>query len=400
MDSATKAIAPRTGHPTIPAGVPQNKVVVIVTIHHDEAPSANRTVQHDKLNIAVAATRALRQRANGVHIFLRRMGPNGGQHWFNFGRVRNAKMKPAKNHDHLDVYLPGPANAVGLRQFSLIPVWEHNCWRLQATSEFVATVSGAPIRVCTARTRHQGDLLPQAVYLRHSEANHIVINDMRIDIWLMKSVRQMYSLQEFSPPALDPQIQDVTHRDEPWALERWNMTDEQVSGKTFRAIQRFTGAKETAKVFRSEQRSRQLRDQDFLMFSKQEVDVSIVQYLYATEFDTVPAVITDFHEGLVTYASLRDDIHRSHPGARFEIATKLIRRLFHAVGFMHFHGIVYIDISYESVLMQMVDGKVARVLLIDYSTAQPSRLGQPLPEEQIIQDSKAVMDVIEDCCDI
>ncbi|KAF2823828.1 hypothetical protein CC86DRAFT_265506, partial [Ophiobolus disseminans] len=388
------------GHPAIPPGVPQNNVVVIITIHDAGAPNANRSIPHNKLSTTRSGVLRTRQAVNGVHIFLRRIGPDGGQHCFNFGRERTPNTKPNKVRDNLDVYLPGPASAIGIRQCALVPVWECNSWRLQSASEKIATVNGVPIQVHTARTTDHRNSLPQAVYLKQSEVNHVVINGIRIDIWLMKSVRQIYGEQDFTPSELNPRIQDLAHRLEPWAQQRWNLTEERVSAKTFRVIHRFTGEKDTAKVYQSTPHHQQLRDQEFAMFNKQEVDASVIRYLHSTEFTNIPAIITDSHEGFMTYASLRDELRRSHPGIRFEIATKMIRRLFHAVGFLHFNNILHRGVNNGSVLMKMVDGKVERVLLVDYSTARPFPSGEPLPVEKILDDSQAVMEIVEDCCDI
>jgi hypothetical protein len=396
MPPATNATAPPVGHPALPPGVSPNQLIAIVTVHDAEALNANRTVQHNKLNVTADGARASRQEVTGVHIFLRRIG---GQHCFSFGRQRSDKVKANPDRDRQDVYIPG-GSAVGIRQFSLVPDYESNSWRLQSTSEAIATVNGAPIQAYTSTTKKQPNPLPHAIYLKQSEVNVVTVNGIRVDIWLMKSVHQMYGQAEFTPSMLQALAQDVSRRPEQWARDRWNLTEEQVSGKTFRAIQRFTGELQTAKVYQNERRQRQLRDQEFLMFSKQEVDASVVRYLHSTEFTNLPAVITDSHDGFVTYAAMEAEILRSHPGVRFEIATVLLRRIFFGLGFMHFHGIIHGHFSKNSVLIKMVDGKVDRVLLVDLTTARPFVQGAPIPMASLVADGRAAMDLIDICCDI
>jgi serine/threonine protein kinase len=87
------------------------------------------------------------------------------------------------------------------------------------------------------------------------------------------------------------------------------------------------------------------------MFNRQDVDASIVRYLQSTEIDQIPSIITSTHEGFATYSTLQDDIRKSHPGVRFAIATKLFRRLFSALAFLHFNGIVHGHVSNDSVLL-------------------------------------------------
>lgn len=395
MTPAIIASAPPAGHPAVPPGIARHHLVAIVTVHHADAPNANRNISHHRLSLTAEESRANRRALTGENVYLRRIGD---QHCFSFGGQRSANVKANRDRDQQDVYIPG--TGAGIRQCSLVPDWQNNAWRLHSTSENVMTVNGVPIQNYTATTRKQQDPLPHAIYLKQSEVNVLEVNGIRIDVWLMKSVHQVYEQEDFKPPNLQALVQDVAGRPEPWARERWNLTEERVSRKTFRVIQRFTGDLQTAKVFEAKQRKRQLRDQEFLMFNRQEVDASIVRYLYSTEFTNLPAVITDSHEGFVTYAAMQAEIHKSHPSARFEIATTLLRRIFFGLGFMHFHGIIHGHVSNDSVVMKMVGGKVDRVLLVDYTGARPFDSGAPLPMDQILADGRAAMEIVENCCDI
>jgi hypothetical protein len=98
----------------------------------------------------------------------------------------------------------------------------------------------------TARTKQLKRLLPQAVHLKQNEANLMIIDGLNIEIWPMKSVREMYIAQECRPAPLHALIQNATHRSEQWTSSRFNMTPEQLSNNTFRVIDRFTAETVTA----------------------------------------------------------------------------------------------------------------------------------------------------------
>jgi hypothetical protein len=375
---------PPNGHPAIPDEIPADEVVAIVTIHHVRAQHVNRDTPYVKTPTIA-----------GTNIFLCRIN---GQQCFTMGREENRDAGSRVRRDELDVYLPG--TTVALRQCVLLPVWDHDGWRLQSSSEIIFNVNGAPIQNYTARTKKFPNPLPRAVFLKQSDVNNITIAGLQVDIWLMKSVRQAYGPQDFIPAPVETHIQDVAHRPEPWARNRFNLTTVQVSTKTFRVVDCFTGEMGTAKIFRTGERREQLRDQEFSMLNQQEVDASIVRYLQSTEINSIPAVITDTHTGFASYGILQDNIRKSHPGVRFAISSKLLRRLFSALSFMHFHGIIHGDVSNDSVLLRLVDQQLDHMLLVDYTTAQPFVPGEPAPIERMMADGRAAMALIESCCEI
>jgi serine/threonine protein kinase len=378
-----------SGHPNIPAEVSPEGVVAIVTIRSPQAPRVNRDTRYNKTSVMAQGVVA------GINVFLNR---TDGQYSYSIGRGQIRQTARARRIEAQDVYLP--STKVGVRQFTLVPVWESNCWRLQSASETVAMVNGAPIQNYTLRTKKNPDLFPQAIYLQQTSANNININGLEVDIWLMKSVQEIYDRHEFTPGPLQASIQDVTQRPEEWARNQYFRTQNQVSAKSFRVIGRFTGQIQTAKVFEGENGNYELRDQEFIFLNRQAVDASVVRYLQTTEIDDIPAIITTTHENFASYAALQEEIRKLHPGARFAIATKLMRRLFSALEFLHFHSIIHGHVSKDSVLVSLRNGKAEGVLLVDYTTARPFTPSAPLPVEDMVADGQAAMELVENCSDI
>ncbi|KAH7340025.1 hypothetical protein BKA66DRAFT_434926 [Pyrenochaeta sp. MPI-SDFR-AT-0127] len=375
-------------HPSIPSEVAADDVIAIVSIYHPQASNANRNTPFSKAQLNSYNI------DEGCHIFLHRID---GQPCFSIGRG-DTKTQGSSSMETRDVYLPGTTS--GMKQFLLVPVWDSNIWRLQSTTETLATVNGVPIQAYTNRTKQNKVPLPHAVHLKQASVNRVIVNQLQIDIWILKSVHQVYPTSVFTPEPLMDRLQDFTSRSENWAHDRYLLGSQQVSAHSYRVVEQFTGAVQTAKLFRDEQDGRQLRDSEFLRFSKKEVDASIVRYLQSVQVDNIPAIITCTHEGFASYAALQAKITKLHPGLRFAIATKLLRRLFSALEFMHFHNIVHGNVSHESVLLRLVDNKVDSVLLVNYTDATPFRIGAPPPYDDMVEDSRAAMVIIENCCDI
>lgn len=375
--------------PAIPDDINEDEVLAIVTVHHARAQEANQDIPH--------ATRPILPGWNvsGIHVFLRQL--NGSPSFIIGRQISDERVLRGVRAEH-DIYLPD--STVGMRQCVLQPVPEQNLWRLHSTSNIVATVNGAPIRDYKPTSKRQPNPLPKALYLKQSGVNTVTVKTMHFNIWLLKSAQEACRPGNFYPSMIPANVQDVTNRSEQWARNRYDMTEEQVSTKTFRVINRYTGDKETAKVFRKGQHSQQLRNAELLLMSKADIDASIVRYRQSTEIETMPAIITDTYDGLATYESLRGDIYRSHPDLRFEVASKLVRRLFSALTWMHFNGIIHGGVSNDSVLLRIFDGKLYQVLLVDYSTAHPFVSGEMVPLEEMVNDGRAAMQLIEDCCDI
>jgi hypothetical protein len=377
-----------TGHPTISNDIPPDEVVAIVTVHHPQTEHANRDTPYVTSPLAVGD-------GPGINIFLHRFN---GQWCFSMGRETNNDTGTAAYRVPHDISLPG--TNIGLRQCILFPDWDRDRWRLQSLSEIIAHVNGAPVQNYTKRMKRRPSPLPKVIYLEQSVVNQIVINELQVDVWLMKSVRQIYKSGDITLEPLEAEVQNVAHRPEQWARNRYSPIGEQVSASSIRVIDRFTGETQTAKQFRTGQYRQQTRDREFSMFNKQEVDASIVRYLQSTEIEQIPSVITSTHEGFATYSTLRDDIRRSHPGARFAIASKLLRRLFSALAFLHFNGIIHGHVSNDSVLLRLMDEEVEHVLLVNYSAVYPFVPGVPVPVEDMVAEGRSAMQLIENCCDI
>ncbi|CAN9398102.1 unnamed protein product [Alternaria alternata] len=272
------------------------------------------------------------------------------------GRADNKSASPSTR----DVYFPG--SRVGIHQFNLAPVWKSDSWRLQSATETIAEVNGAPIQLSTPRTRKLSSQLPQAVHLRQNLVNHVLINGLRVEIFMLKTVRGLYPIQDYQLLELRPQLQEVVHRPETWARDRYLQRPDQISTNTYRVLERFTGNIETAKFFHHNDNGQDLRDAEFLKLAKDKVDASLVRYLQSVEINHIPAVITETHEGFEPYAALEKNIKEQHPRLRFAIASRLLRRLTSALTFLHFHKIVHGNVTKESALLRLLDFKPETVL--------------------------------------
>ncbi|CAO2649517.1 Nn.00g069020.m01.CDS01 [Neocucurbitaria sp. VM-36] len=378
------------GHPPIPPEVPVEAVIAIVSIYDAQAANVNRDTPFRK-------TALNSQRPDeGCHIFLHQIE---GQPCYIFGRIGQVGNKvAAPDTEPRDVLLPG--TRVGMKQFVLVPVWESNIWRLLSRTETVATVNNVPIQAFTNRTKKNKGPLPHAVHLKTSTVNRISIKGLLLDIWVLKSVREVYPTSVFDPEPLQYHLQDVTRRPEQWARDRYILSSEHVSANSFRVVERFTSEVGTAKLFRDEHHGLRLRDEEFLKFGKEDVDVSLVQYQQSVEIDNIPAVITSTHNDFVSYVALQADIKTQHPGVRFSIAAKLLRRLFSALGFLHFQRIIHGHITQENVLLRLKDYEPEAVLLVDYSESTIFPVSDRAPLDALKQDGQAAMRIIEDCCDI
>ena len=378
------------GRPSIPTGVHSDDIVAIVTVHHPKASHVNRDTPFTK-SLLTTPQSGGESSLDGCHIFLQSLGESPA---YSMGRASSTMAR--------DVYFPG--TKTGPYQFYLAPILESDCWRLQSFSEALATVNGVPIRNPTKRTKKSHDQIPHAVHLSQDSVNYAVIKDLRIDIWLLKTAREALFNHEFPPevplPQLQKELQDVTLRPEPWAREQYIFRTGQVSANSRRVLQRFTAVTQNAKLFRDDIHGRKRRDEEFRMFAKAKVDASIVRYLRLVEIEQIPAVITEMHDGFQSYAALEDEIKTLHPGIRFSIASKLLRRLFSALAFLHFKGIIHGNVTKEGVLLRLVNSRPDAVLLVDYSAATTFSEGMAPPLEKMAEEGKIAMEMVEGCCDI
>lgn len=367
--------------PIIPSYIASEDVVFIVDFEtrnndmHLFDSTIRRTVLNRQGNEIVS-----------VQAFLLRS--NGKAEWV-FGRQLNGKktVKP-------DVYLPDFNGAP--EQFKLVPNWETNSWRIHALSETVCTVNGVPLQKPSTRTRRPGHALPHVLYLDQNGSSHVAVRHVQMDIWLMKTPREVITSEHEQADRVDLSLQDVSTRNEEWAQSQYIRTGTQVSNQTHAVRQIFTGKVMAAKTFNDRNR----RDVEFVMFNKAQLDASIVRYLQSTDIGAIAAVITDLYEGCQSYASIRDTLRAMHPGLRFEAATKLTRRLFAALESTHSQHIVHGNITHDSVLVRIVNDRLEQVLLVNYSLAQPFSPGDIAPTEAMIADGKTVIQLVDDVCDI
>jgi hypothetical protein len=380
----------QAGHVPIPDGLSVDNVVGIVTVYDHRAHHANRSTAYRKSRIRTQLADG-EWSLDGCHVFL---GAIQGRHCYTMGRADNKSASPSTR----DVYFPG--SRVGIHQFNLTPVWKSDSWRLQSATETIAEVNGAPIQLSTPRTRKLSSQLTQAVHLRQNLVNHVLINGLRVEIFMLKTVRGLYPIQDYQLLELRPQLQEVVHRPETWARDRYLQRPDRISTNTYRVLERFTGNIETAKFFHHNDNGQDIRDAEFLKLAKDRVDASLVRYLQSVEINHIPAVITETHEGFEPYAALEKDIKEQHPRLRFTIASKLLRRLMSALTFLHFHKIVHGNVTKESALLRLVDFKPETVLLVDYSKSTSFPSGAPEPLKRMTEDGRAVMEIVESCCDI
>ncbi|KAI8940826.1 hypothetical protein NX059_002088 [Plenodomus lindquistii] len=379
------------GHPVVPNEVSVDDLVAIVTVHDSEAIKANKRTEYHKVQVlSERSGRITRGSIEGCHVFLTN---TAGQVSYSMGR--SGLSSKEDNSQKRDVYLT--TKQVDMRHLSLVPIKASNAWRLQSTSHVVAVANGVPIQSASAHARGDPQQLPCAVYLRQDTVNRIEIKGLRVDVWLMKTVNEAYPM-EFPP--FESVDNAFAHRTEAWAQRDQYLLREQVSNKSHRILHRLTGEVLTAKVFRDISTRWQLRKDEFQKFGKAKVDASIVRYHAMLDIDNIPAVITDTHEGMVSYTAARSAIMELHPGNRFLIAAKLQRRLFSALDFLHYHGIIHRNVAHDSVLIRLVDVKAVNILLVDYSTATSATIGTERSRPAMLEDGRAAMEIVEDCCNI
>lgn len=262
------------GCPEIPDEVPLEDLVAIVTVHHQEAYTANRNDNYRKLRVSKTNHATNRQEAVGCHIFLHRIP---GQPTYSFGRptpkddLAKSTQIGTPSAPELDVFLP--STSIAKKQFMLIPDHASGCWRLDASSETITTVNRVPLQKFTTRTKKNKTNLPQTLYLDQSCVNHVQVPGMEIAISLLMTVAKALEQEpSYEPPPLSDPLQDVAGRAEEWAQSPFTLSKraEQVSGKSYRALQRFTGETKTVKMYSGVQGTRE-RDSELLMFCKEQV---------------------------------------------------------------------------------------------------------------------------------
>ncbi|OSS44636.1 hypothetical protein B5807_10456 [Epicoccum nigrum] len=375
-------MADSPNRPSIPPYIRSEDVVAIVSI----TPPSSSIHLHDS---AFIRTNIVRQGniAVGVQVFLLL-----NEHKFDY--VFGRQSTTATNAKSPDVHLP--SSSVGVQQFKMVPDWGTNLWRVHSMSETKCTVNGVPLQK-PARSRRSKDTLPQMLYLDRSHSTHVTVRDVQMDIWLMKTPREIVTSTNYRADPVDLTLQDVRTRNEGWAQLQYVSGYQQLSNRSSAVRHKFTGTSFAAKAFPDDAPR---RDEEFVMFNMSQVDASVVSYRQSTSIHDVPVIITDLYEGFQSYASLRTTMKQWHPSLRFRAAFKLLRRLFAALEFLNFNGIVHGNMSHDSVLIRVVDYEVVEVLLVDYSHAYRFPLSNTAPKEAMIADGKAVIQLIDDLCEL
>jgi len=226
-------------YPRIPEHISADDIAFVVSIYHEGAFEANSTTTHQKIAVN-------NEHGIGCRVFV------GNQPTLTFGRLtRSSRVDPkARTQPTLDIYLPH--SSIAQKQFRFVPVPETGMWRAEATSEVVTVVNGAQLQKYTSRTKKNKINYPQAVYLDRTRINVVEACGMRIEAWFLHDASQVAQLYPtFQPDPLIPQVQEIEDRLEQWAQHRYIMPNQpdQVSSNSFVVIQRFTGAREVAKLF-------------------------------------------------------------------------------------------------------------------------------------------------------
>ena len=256
------------GCPEISTSRRPNDIVAIVTVHHPEAGAVNRSTTYQRMRLVGNNHSKNDPNILGCHILLEQGKENKSS--FEFGR----SGLTGEGALTLDVYLPH--TQIAKKQLTLIADLAANCWRIRSNTETIATVNGVPLQNHTIRTKSKTGKFPHTVYLDQSAANDVQIKDLKVTIWLLKLPSQITVSDNGGIPTVYNVAQNVDNRREEWAQSRYILERDpvQVSEKSFRVRERFTGKHVTAKLFQGPKRGRASRDEEFLMMNKEKVRIS------------------------------------------------------------------------------------------------------------------------------
>lgn len=233
--------------PKIPEQVPIDNLVAIVYIHHPDAFVVNRDIEF-KARVLDEDPTGQNENVLGCCLYLQHVV---GRPFYNFGRSKARHMPEAAAQ--VDVHLPN--SRIAVKQFTLAPSREVNCWRVEVASETTMQVNDVPIQKYTNRTMKQHVNMPQALYLDISRVNHVHVHGLQIDIWLIKTVKDILASEpDYHEARLREDLQNIDGRREVWAQRvyiRARDADQvsKISTNSYRMIQRFTGDTVTAKFF-------------------------------------------------------------------------------------------------------------------------------------------------------
>ncbi|KAJ4353747.1 uncharacterized protein N0V89_005477 [Didymosphaeria variabile] len=418
-----------TGCPRIPDSVSRNDLVAVVVVKHDDAYDVNHNSAYERRELFEKNSITGRNQSCAAQIYLHRLA---SQPKYSFGKGYLPEQEPepqlesdckskSKSETDLDsslesesgeevdqarpipiydVYLP--IRSAVKQLFELMPDGPAGCWRIEATSMAVVTVAGVEIQKPQPRTTTKKKKskslrsLPHALYLDASVMSVITFGNITINLWLIQSpVEVLRSDRDFKANNLQKESQND------WAKDAyiWDLRKKQVSFNSWRVTQRFTETVATAKIYKHANGIGD-RDREMLMFSKQNTHHSIVHYQLAAELHGVPVAITDTHESMISFAAMQRDLPSMHPGARFKLAAAIFRPLFSALEWLHYNRIVHGSVTPASVLLQVVGGRLSKLLLVDYSYAYLVDMGENMPQELMRHESTQAMDIIETCSNI
>lgn len=386
------------GSPKVPKNLPSNSVIAIVDIDVPEAIKANLDSPFtlEKHNIDPN-----NNEPRGARVFLHHLPDHST---YSFGAP--------KRGEEYDVYIP--IRLVTKKLFELDIDGGAKMWRIRATAKTIITVDGQKIQKEQPPSRKTKNLvaLPNLMLLDASQCVNITFEDrngrMTVNLWLVHPgdllnvhEEREEEAQNSTPLHLDSsQSSPSGSRNGAGDHYIWDRFAEPVSHKSYRVVHQFTGEVKIAKVFLQGDTAVKDRDLEFLIFAKENLHRSLVRYQKAILLDGVPAVITDKHDSMVSFAAMEPGLPDMHPGLRCKLATQMFRPLFSAVDWLHRNKVFHGSLTSASVLLRVVDDVIVKLLLVDYSSVYLTDLGESMPEKLIRHEGSQVVDIIATCANI
>ena len=406
------------GYPDIPEEVSPRDLVAIIDIESSEAIEIN---QNSLFKIKEFRIESNDADLRGARIFLHHLAARST---YSFGA-------PNKGEDY-DVYVPIKLSTKKL--FELEFDGTAKMWRINATAKTIITADGVRIQKSQGPSRKTKDViaLPHSMLLDASKCITVTFDDrkrqIKLKLWLARPNDLLKAHESLRNKARSQRVQGVADRSRPLDINPslsllsrphaaliagtasssgnaadelyiWNHSEAPVSNKSYRLTHRFTGEVKTAKIFQQHD-AVENRDLEFLIFSKESVCSSLVRYKQTILVEGVPAVITDTHDSMTPFAAIEATLSEMHPGLRCKLASEMIRPLFSAIDWLHFHKVYHGSLTPASVLLQIVDDKIVKLLLVDYSGVYLTDAGDSMSEKVIHSEGVQAMDIIATCSNI
>lgn len=391
--------------PPLPPHVPPSTLLFIADIQVYESLTENALSPYPTAPLPPAPPSIL---PLGIRIFLPRLPDRTS---YSFGAEERGEV--------YDVYVP--IRRATKKLFEVVLDEEKDVWRIEAGGRTEVRVGGLEIRKRRGKKEGKGkgkeEAVLERVWVDPGREVEVRFRDghgeMTIVLWLVKPERTAngpHKAQSAGLPVNDARPRDggleMTHRQfrhfgEMGGGERyiWDRTAEPISTKSWRVTDRFTGEIATAKVYQVPVGVED-RDREILMFAKENVHKSIVLYKEAVTLDGVPAAITDTHDSVVPLAVLELGLPTMHPGMRCKLAADMFRPLFGAIEYLHHNRIIHGSINSASVLLHMVDDKLTKLLLVDYSQSFLVDPGEDMPQDLLHFEGAEAMDLIATCSNL